>query len=72
MEKGRKCQWEGWITEKLVFLVDFLNIFATVADGIVGLKSIAAYRSGLEINPNVTNEDAEEGLSVVLRGWYRM
>ncbi|KAL1120328.1 hypothetical protein V6Z11_D01G159100 [Gossypium hirsutum] len=34
---------------------------------IVGLKSIAAYRSGLEINPYVTKEDAEIGLSEVLQ-----
>ncbi|KAI3985472.1 hypothetical protein MKX01_033786 [Papaver californicum] len=32
------------------------------ADQVVGLKSIAAYRSGLEINPNVSKKDAEEGL----------
>ncbi|KAE8713193.1 glutamate-ammonia ligase isoform 2 [Hibiscus syriacus] len=37
-----------------------------VANEIVGLKSIAAYRSGLEINPHVTKEDAEAGLSEVL------
>ncbi|KAL4340884.1 hypothetical protein GQ457_08G012100 [Hibiscus cannabinus] len=34
---------------------------------IVGLKSIAAYRSGLEINPHVTKEDAEAGLYEVLQ-----
>ncbi|RDX78982.1 fluG, partial [Mucuna pruriens] len=34
----------------------------TVAGEIFGLKSIAAYRSGLEINTNVTKKDAEEGL----------
>ncbi|KAK6244644.1 hypothetical protein QUC31_011053 [Theobroma cacao] len=38
-----------------------------VANEIVGLKSIAAYRSGLEINPHVTREDAEIGLSEVLQ-----
>ncbi|XP_026403304.1 protein fluG-like isoform X1 [Papaver somniferum] len=44
----------------------FTYIFATnmksVANQVVGLKSIAAYRSGLEINPNVSKKDAEEGL----------
>lgn len=41
--------------------------FRDVANEIVGLKSIAAYRSGLEINPYVTKEDAEIGLSEVLQ-----
>lgn len=40
----------------------------TVADKIVGLKSVAAYRSGLEINTNVTRNEAEEGLVEVLKG----
>lgn len=46
----------------------FLSISLTVAGEIYGLKSIAAYRSGLEINTNVTNQDAEEGLGQVLLG----
>ncbi|KAI3995233.1 hypothetical protein MKX01_032035 [Papaver californicum] len=33
-----------------------------IADQVVGLKSIAAYQSGLGINPNVSKKDAEEGL----------
>ncbi|XP_024990588.1 protein fluG isoform X1 [Cynara cardunculus var. scolymus] len=33
---------------------------------VVGLKSIAAYRSGLEINTNITRKEAEEGLAEVL------
>ncbi|KAL8223982.1 hypothetical protein R6Q57_019457 [Mikania cordata] len=33
---------------------------------VVGLKSVAAYRSGLEINTNVTTKEAEEGLAEVL------
>lgn len=40
----------------------------TVADKIVGLKSIAAYRSGLGINTNVTRNEAQEGLAEVLKG----
>ncbi|MBA0809548.1 hypothetical protein Gohar_025193 [Gossypium harknessii] len=44
-------------------VIDVCNI----ANEIVGLKSIAAYRSGLEINPHVTREDAEIGLSEVLQ-----
>ncbi|GLT92285.1 hypothetical protein SLE2022_101290 [Rubroshorea leprosula] len=54
-----------WTLNK--FTETFVKSLRSVADGIVGLKSIAAYRSGLEINPNVTKEDAEEGLSEVLR-----
>lgn len=40
----------------------------THADRIIGFKSIAAYRSGLEIDTNVSKKDAEEGLNDVLRG----
>lgn len=39
-----------------------------MAGEIFGLKSIAAYRSGLEINTNVTKQEAEEGLTQVLLG----
>ncbi|CAN1770514.1 Protein fluG [Linum perenne] len=39
---------------------------STVAKDIVGLKSIAAYRSGLEINPKVTSKDAAKGLAEVV------
>ncbi|OIW01572.1 hypothetical protein TanjilG_21152 [Lupinus angustifolius] len=42
------------------------NITVTVAGEIFALKSIAAYRSGLEINTNVAKKDAEEGLTQVL------
>jgi len=40
----------------------------TVSNQIVALKSIAAYRSGLEINPNVSKTDAEDGLRKELTG----
>jgi hypothetical protein len=40
----------------------------TVADKIVGMKSIAAYRSGLEIDPYVSEIKAEEGLLQELNG----
>lgn len=43
-----------------------------MAGEIFGLKSIAAYRSGLEINTNVTKQDAEEGLTQVLLGELNM
>ncbi|GMH30183.1 hypothetical protein Nepgr_032026 [Nepenthes gracilis] len=46
----------------------FLICCFTVAGTLVGLKSIAAYRSGLEIDTNVSEKDAEEGLSEVLSG----
>ena len=49
-------------------LTELLSIFVTAAAEIFGLKSIAAYRSGLEINTKVTNKDAEEGLTDVLSG----
>lgn len=49
-----------------VFTAIFVGKLKSVADGISGLKSIAAYRSGLEINTNVSRQDAEEGLAEVL------
>ncbi|KAK2401154.1 type-1 glutamine synthetase [Trifolium repens] len=43
-----------------------LLLLLSIAGEIYGLKSIAAYRSGLEINTNVTKIEAEEGLTQVL------
>ncbi|XP_061353912.1 protein fluG [Gastrolobium bilobum] len=48
------------------FTKAFVSKLKSVAGETVGLKSIAAYRSGLEINTNVTKNDAEEGLRQVL------
>ncbi|KAL2229373.1 UNVERIFIED_CONTAM: Protein fluG [Sesamum indicum] len=48
------------------FVLISLSII-TYADQIVGFKSIAAYRSGLEINTNVSRKDAQEGLNDVLQ-----
>ncbi|KAG5556801.1 hypothetical protein RHGRI_007158 [Rhododendron griersonianum] len=48
------------------FLYGF-NFPFQIADKIVGLKSIAAYRSGLGINTNVTRNEAQEGLAEVLK-----
>lgn len=42
----------------------------TVTDKIVGMKSVAAYRSGLEIDPCVSQIEAEEGLLQELNGIY--
>ncbi|PWZ55683.1 Protein fluG [Zea mays] len=47
---------------------NILNLLLTVSNQIVALKSIAAYRSGLEINPNVSKTDAEDGLRKELTG----
>ncbi|KAK4392144.1 protein fluG [Sesamum angolense] len=44
-----------------------LDEMITYADKIVGFKSIAAYRSGLEINTNVSTKDAQEGLNDLLQ-----
>ncbi|KAJ6407515.1 hypothetical protein OIU84_010911 [Salix udensis] len=57
---------DGWTLDK--FTEAFVRNLKSVADKIVGLKSIVAYRSGLEINTNVATKDAGEGLSEVLRG----
>ncbi|XAR69160.1 Glutamate--ammonia ligase [Bertholletia excelsa] len=48
------------------FTEAFLSKLKSVANKIVGLKSIAAYRSGLDINTNVLKEEAQEGLFEVL------
>ncbi|ONK70939.1 uncharacterized protein A4U43_C04F3070 [Asparagus officinalis] len=40
----------------------FLNLSGTVAGKIVAMKSIAAYRSGLDIDTDVSKKAAEEGL----------
>ena len=65
----------GNIPQTLLFRLNlipfgFLIHFVTLADKVFGLKSIAAYRSGLKINTNVTLEEAQEGLTEVLRGEY--
>ncbi|KAJ4977586.1 hypothetical protein NE237_008366 [Protea cynaroides] len=49
-----------------MFTETFVTKLKSVADRIVALKSIAAYRSGLEINPNVDKKDAEKGFTEVL------
>uniref|UniRef100_A0A6M2EYS3 GS catalytic domain-containing protein n=1 Tax=Populus davidiana TaxID=266767 RepID=A0A6M2EYS3_9ROSI len=56
---------DGWTLDK--FTEAFVTKLKSVADKIVGLKSIAAYRSGLEINTNVARKDAEKGLTEALR-----
>lgn len=40
----------------------FFSTSPTVADKVVAFKSIAAYRSGLDIDTQVSKEAAEEGL----------
>ncbi|CAI9097920.1 OLC1v1034439C1 [Oldenlandia corymbosa var. corymbosa] len=42
--------------------------FITLSEEVVGYKSIAAYRSGLDINTKVTMLEAENGLHDVLQG----
>ncbi|KAH6798829.1 nodulin/glutamine synthase-like protein [Perilla frutescens var. frutescens] len=54
------------VAEKILDELISLSII-THADKIVGFKSIAAYRSGLEINTNISEKDAEEGLNNVLQ-----
>ncbi|XP_051152455.1 protein fluG isoform X2 [Andrographis paniculata] len=54
-----------WTLE--LFAELFTDSLNSHIDKIVGFKSIAAYRSGLEINPSVSKKDAEDGLNEVLR-----
>lgn len=48
--------------------VCFSYSFHTVADNVVAFKSMVACCSGLAINTEVTQKEAEEGLSGVLCG----
>lgn len=64
LTKGGKS---GKIWTLDTFIENFLEILKSIADKVAGLKSIAAYRSGLEINPNVTKKEVEEALDDVLR-----
>ncbi|XP_060176962.1 protein fluG-like isoform X1 [Lycium barbarum] len=61
LEKGSNGTWT---------LGSFMEIFTdelkSVADKVFAFKSIVAYRSGLAINTEVTEKEAEEGLSDVL------
>ncbi|KAM0896245.1 hypothetical protein ACQ4PT_023321 [Festuca glaucescens] len=56
---GRVLRIE-WLAETIINDV--------IANKIVGLKSIAAYRSGLDIDPSVSKTDAEDGLRKELAG----
>lgn len=58
----------SFIVQESFHHTGILNESFTLAGEIVGLKSIAAYRSGLDINTHVTEKEAEEGLTEVLRG----
>ncbi|XP_063947520.1 protein fluG [Daucus carota subsp. sativus] len=58
---------DGIIWTLDTFMRIFLGKLNSLADKVFGLKSIAAYRSGLKINTNVTLEEAQEGLTEVLR-----
>ncbi|KAL6842432.1 hypothetical protein ACP4OV_027859 [Aristida adscensionis] len=49
-------------------LDSFTECYVDKLNQIVALKSIAAYRSGLEIDPNVSMIDAEDGLRKELTG----
>ncbi|KAL1819524.1 hypothetical protein ACET3Z_014393 [Daucus carota] len=57
---------DGIIWTLDTFMRIFLGKLNSFADKVFGLKSIAAYRSGLKINTNVTLEEAQEGLTDVL------
>lgn len=50
-----------------MFTEIFVSTLKSVSDKAVSMKSIAAYRSGLEIDPHVSKEDASEGFSDVLK-----
>ncbi|KAJ1419452.1 Amidohydrolase-related [Sesbania bispinosa] len=63
LDKKHNVEWHRSFAP---VVVGFLSITVTNSGEIFGLKSIAAYRSGLEINTNVTKKDAEEGLRQVL------
>lgn len=53
-----------WSLEKFTEL--FQSTLKSHAKGVVAFKSIAAYRSGLNINPLVKSQEAEDGLHIDL------
>eukprot|EP00252_Welwitschia_mirabilis_P011169 TRINITY_DN2511_c0_g1_i1.p1 TRINITY_DN2511_c0_g1~~TRINITY_DN2511_c0_g1_i1.p1 ORF type:complete len:844 (+),score=165.73 TRINITY_DN2511_c0_g1_i1:452-2983(+) len=55
-----------WTLES--FTKCFVSKLKSLAKVVVSFKSIVAYRSGLDINPSVTTEQAEEGLLKNLEG----
>lgn len=63
LDEGR-ADGDSWTFD--AFMEAFTGTLNSVADQIVGLKSIAAYRSGLEIDTTVTRKQAEEALIEVL------
>lgn len=52
----------------MVSSVGFTLTLVTLVPEIVALKTIAAYRSGLDIDTHVSKEVAEKGLVEVLQG----
>ncbi|KAL5995194.1 hypothetical protein ACLOJK_025252 [Asimina triloba] len=64
MTKLKSYPLSSSISLPVGFLVGHM---CTLADKVVALKSIAAYRSGLEIDTHVSKKDAEEGLFQELR-----
>ncbi|KAL6641020.1 hypothetical protein ACP70R_019201 [Stipagrostis hirtigluma subsp. patula] len=58
----------SWTLDSFTEIYNILNLSLTFANQIIALKSIAAYRSGLDIDPNVSKMDAEDGLRKELTG----
>ncbi|KAG4996245.1 hypothetical protein JHK84_027294 [Glycine max] len=66
LDKKHDIEWHRSFTPLVGRILRIERLAEEILDEIFGLKSIAAYRSGLEINTNVTKKDAEEGLRQVL------
>ncbi|KAJ8435650.1 hypothetical protein Cgig2_003305 [Carnegiea gigantea] len=57
----------GWTLEKFTeIFVSKLKSYPFTINAVVGLKSIAAYRGGLEIDTDISETEAEDGLFKVL------
>nr|GMD44510.1 protein fluG [Ipomoea batatas] len=59
-----KSEKKTWTLDS--FMEVFMGRLKSYPDKVVAFKSIAAYRSGLEFNTEVTAKEAEEGLKAVL------
>ncbi|XP_054807482.1 protein fluG-like isoform X2 [Prosopis cineraria] len=66
LDKKHDLRWHESLTPLVGRILRIERLAEKILDEIFGLKSIAAYRSGLEINTKVTNKAAEEGLTEVL------
>ncbi|KAL5709751.1 glutamine synthetase [Ranunculus cassubicifolius] len=65
LNHGEIPNGSGWTLDS--FTEIFVSSLKSFADKAVAMKSIAAYRTGLDIDPCISKKDAADGLSNILR-----